>query len=135
MRAARWNRHICFLLTLMMLVTGMCFETVKADSSFSSNEFPFAVNTARFVKGGLETQDIFIEDQADSYELLNRVEETVRTRKEIKNDCSSLVFLSPEIAFKQFSASLNRMALGVRLDNFSNAVIIGYVHNQDGSKR
>lgn len=134
MRAARWNRQICFLITLMMLLTGMCFDTIKADSSFSSEESPFETHAAYMMRSSTANQDMMIEDQTqDFYECVDRQEEQVRASRLTRRSNHGPVIML-DTGLEESFVSFHKTA-HVHSARWSGAVIIGYVHSKDGSKR
>lgn len=131
-RAARWNRQIAFLITLMMVLTGMCFDTFKADSSFSSGEFPFASRAAYVMRSGMENKDMMIEEQAGSYKCADCQEEQARTgRLTIRSGGDSVILT--DIGLEESFVSFHKTAHTHSVRQ-SGAVIISYVHSKDGSK-
>lgn len=133
MRAARWNRQICFLITLMMLLTGMCFDTLRTDSSFSSEESPFAARVAYVMRNGMENKDMLIEEQTGSYECADRQEEQVRTGRLTRRSGGDPVII-PDTGLEESFVSFHKTAHTHSVRQ-SSAVIISYVHSKDGSKR
>ena len=133
MRAARWNRQICFLITLMLLLTGMCFDSVKTDSSFSSEESPFTGRAAYVMRHSAENRDMMLEEQTGSFECADRHEEPVCSGKVARRSGSGPVVIIDtglEESFVSFHKTAHTHSV-----RQSGAVIIGYVHSKDGSKR
>ena len=130
------KKYMCFILTLIMLISGMCFDTIKADACFLSekisNESNFNVSYRN--RNAVIKQYAFVEEQSGRYEL-NRVsgglgsQRETRIRSAVENIVPQMDLLPESVLH-----SYQEMIRHIEPENSICAVIIRYVHHQDGSK-
>ena len=130
------KKYMCFILTLIMLVSGMCFDTIKADACFLSekisNESNFNVSYRN--RNTVTKQYAFVEEQSGKCEL-NRVsgglgsQRETRIRSAVENIVPQMDLLPESVLH-----SYQEMIRHIEPENSICAVIIRYVHHQDGSK-
>ena len=135
MRPTGQKKYICFLLALMMLVSGMCFEGIKTDACFSSGRFPYAANAVYTNKDVVTKQYAFVEERSEKCEISSLASEYEGNRKESgARSLNSNMNLAAEMTTVRSLVSLRETAREARFGQTSSAVIISYVHHQDGSK-
>lgn len=123
------NRLTCIIIAFIMLCCGMCFDKFQTDSYFStvSNSFVETIHDNKLE----QSIDMIAQRETLSRVHKNEIIERTENRIRLKNHIE-LVQLCIIILF------LNSFQGGFvpcfTVPNLSDAVILNYIHRQDGKK-
>lgn len=138
MRTAALRRFASFLIMVVMLASGICFQDSKsigdrkADSFFSyiehQEEIPALVSSA----GILSNWAMCTEEQLGLRDTVSRIDQDSRTCDRMGGRTGLLppTEVLPDKSILKFIM----MPAGEYWENLSSTVIISYVHSQDGAK-
>lgn len=134
MKKMKCQRHFYLLLVIFILLSGMCHDLDQADSvvAYAQNE----ENTSfiRVVRDKLADQDAYVEEETESSEFCHIVLQSKRGREEDGSFYSGEIFISPENLPGNSLLHTRKTDDGTSVKNQSIAVIVAYVHQQDGAK-
>lgn len=134
MRLTGQRKYICLLITLMILISGMCFDVIKADACFSSVQASKQTRAVYIDKGDITRQCAYVEEKTEGREGVSRTVVRTGNRKDLASKSlvgfMSVKEITPE---KSFNTS-KEAACSTRLDHSNSAAIMRYVHHQDGFK-
>lgn len=125
------NQVICYILVLIMMISGMCFENEKADSSFS---FSLEHTNVDILKAAEHT------DAPVAYATLKMIGNPNFYLGEANRiSMKTAVRMSPVLSLmgnlsNRITANLLTVYAGIYQEVLSNTVIITYIHRQDGKK-
>lgn len=132
---AKERHKISFILALFMLLSGMCFDSTKADFSLESTFARGSEGDVSFYDTVISSEEICtaemlgIRNISCIRQFINR---SICSRKDTR---ASLGFLSAD-AQKHLCFYFFTAAGILQLSKFClNVVVLNYIHNQDGKKR
>lgn len=138
MNAMKWKRWINCLLAITLFFSGMCFESIKTDSSISYTVNPTKTCSYHLSQDTNNHQDICTNEQLRTSTLRGTVETLNRNSFSNKGKSrmrtgfflSTLNVLSENsnFSFNDVYTRLYRTCIPCE------AVIISYIHHQDGAK-
>lgn len=132
MRVIRCNRYFCFFLIVAVLMVGICADIAGTESCFLSVKSISQMHPATIIRNRLARQDALIEENAGSGQQNGSAAKETSAGWEENGEeggCDSYHSI-----FVEARLSLKQMVQRVRCYDFGNAVIISYVHSQDGAK-
>lgn len=136
----KYQIHICFLLIISLLLCGMCFETVQTDSSFVCSTFDKCLSDTSTASALRSSSKTFPSEQVYTPEALGQREIAAGIRQSARRSILKLgrgsycALWTAVITPQPFSAALRSRALTVMHAVRSNAIILVYIHHQDGKK-
>lgn len=131
----RKKRTVCYILALLMLISGMCFEIIEADSLF---EYGFVAASGSYIASdnrGISSEDActreMLGDSTSFFEnqLTNR---SVYNKKEHK---VTFVFLYVNIFLYLCSKFFVTANIVQPHKLYGSSVVLHFIHNKDGKKR
>lgn len=138
MKIMRQQKWLHYLLVIAMFFSGMCFETVNTNSFSSYAENPKQACSFQLSKNTQTHQDICDSEQLRSSTLRSVIERLNRSFSFNKGKAKvrTGLFLSAlnnhsENPYLYFNNSHIRVNYAF---TFCKAVIISYIHHQDGAK-
>ena len=123
------NRIVCIILACIMLCCGMCFDKFQTDSYFSTTTNTFV----KTIHDNKLTQSFDVIANRESLsgirknESIERTDNRIRFRERIEIIQLCIILL---ILFSFQKVSIPCYAVS----NFSDTVILNYIHRQDGKK-
>lgn len=126
---------ICIIFAIAVIISGMCFEPVKTDSSFCCID---SVNTSEisYVSTVLEkNEDLCTGELLGLYKAKNSI--TGRNRLKERNYNTKLVAIQSDMAFlPEYSIYQLELLSRYIQRNIRNSLhhIICFIHHQDGAK-
>lgn len=132
MRVIRCNRYFGFFLIFAVLMVGICADVTGTESCFLSVKSISQMHPATIVRNRMARQDALIEENSGGGQQSGSAAKETSAGWEANGEdggCDSYHSI-----FAESRLSLKQMAQRVRCYDFGNAVIISYVHSQDGSK-
>ena len=131
----KYNYIICYILAVFMLLSGMCLESVEADSSFALQT---AVQTTASI--GSSNHEILCNESC-TIEMLGirgtsyavSVAKRSNHRTDIRFRASILLLCVEKCAqnFSNFHIAANAIQFP---ELYAKAVVLNFIHNQDGKK-
>lgn len=128
------RRRICLLIALLMLLTGMCFENIKADSRLvyvGLDDSMFSMTQS----ATLENQSKYIPEAAVvRYATGNRqsMNPAMQLRRELRLTHVVMCNIGDSLLLPQFFSTEVTMHLH---DTVHHKVVLNYIHRMDGKKR
>ncbi len=131
----KYNRIICYILAVFMLLTGMCLENAEADSLFVYHETAKTTSMiSSYEKEFLCNQSCTTEMlgiRSNSYSLSAAQRSNYRT--DIRYRAAVIVF-----CVEKFAQNLSNFRIAANAIQFpelyGKAVVLHYIHSQDGKK-
>lgn len=128
------RKYICLLLMIMLVVSGMCFDTVKTDACFLFGKTVGESRMSYTNKSAAAKQHAFIEEQTEKNEICS-VSERIDGRRETRaRNANGNASLQSALVSESRLYSYREAARFIVPKNTTSAAIISYVHHQDGSK-
>lgn len=132
MRSSR--RKICLLIALVMLITGMCFENIKADSRlvYATMDGSTLSKTQSTV---LEMQSNYMpEASVERYTpgMRQSLNPTLQLRRDLRFAHIIMCNVTAPILLPQFFSTEVTVHLH---DTVHHKVVLNYIHRMDGKKR
>lgn len=127
------KQWICNLIALIILLTGMCVDEVKADSTFSCPQTAVItrLETADAVLTDVDVEPIELLCTRDSITSSQIAAQITNGRRTIK---LSMIFLCVVV----FSLLLSNFYAAERVPEFprlsARTAVLNYIHNTDGKK-
>lgn len=127
------KQWICNLIALIILLTGMCMDEVKADSIFARPQTAVLVNleTADAVLTGVDVEPTELLCTRNAITSSQIVAQITNGRRTIK---LSMIFLCVAV----FSLLLSNFYATERIPEFprlsARTAVLNYIHNTDGKK-
>lgn len=133
MAAQKQRRIACFLLIAVLLLTGVCFESSKADSFFAYRD----AAAGALVRGTLRGRAV--SPHLCARELQGDADCAWSKQGGGQNENTSLLMAAllsaSDVASQNFTFVQEQAGTGEQFSRQnSTAVIIRYIHHQDGSK-
>lgn len=128
------RKYICFLLMVILVVSGMCFDTVKADAYFLFEKAANESSMSYINKSATVKQHAYVEEQTEKNEICS-VSERIGGRRETRaRNANGNASLQSALLSESQLQSYHEAARFILPKNTMSAAIISYVHHQDGSK-
>lgn len=131
----RNKQWICYFIALFIFMSGMCFESIKADSlalCTSKEDTTYASLTGGSIVSGMEARTEEIAGANRTTRILGIQNQSVQLRRTVRLFCSYVLSLaSIALAHKFYTAE----ELLVQATANGHAVVLNYIHNIDGKKR
>lgn len=131
MQMKRRNNFICFLLAITMLISGMCFNSAKADSLFSCKNSVNSTSTIHSFDNLWSHPEVRTEEISGVRILTSSIKSENRSGAHTRLDCH---LNSVEILSQNFFCYSTAVADDFYSEIRSNTVIINYIHQKDGKK-
>lgn len=128
------RRKICCLVALLMLITGMCFENIKADSCLGYT----------FIEGSalVQVQNTTLNAQSTNIpetlvaRYMPSMRQVIHPVVHIRRDWKVACILLCEIEGYNLLLKFFSTEVPVYLyDTVHHAVVVNYIHSMDGKKR
>lgn len=132
---SRKQKAMCILLAIVIVLSGMCFESSKADASFLYAPAEASDSTVRPVDATIReaqlctTETLGIRDNADIQQFAGRVNSQ---KRETSDSLALLYFNILSSAAGKFYAGSEMMRSG---QQYRNELVANYIHRSDGKKR
>lgn len=128
------KKNLCLLLAVMVLLTGVCFEKGKAESFFACANGENRSQVLYFLAGAIERPELCTEELLGSQDIGSLIEQIGHSDK--TTNLLTAVLLSSAEIFSQNPAIIHHIENRETDCAYSSgaAVIIGYIHQKDGSK-
>ncbi len=131
----KYNAIICYILAVVMLLSGMCLENVEADSSFALTQTAQTASMIRSLDYEVlcnESCTIKMLGIRDTVYALNASRRT-NYRTDIRVRASVILFCVDKYTqnFSSFHAAVNAIQFP---ELYSKTAVLNYIHNQDGKK-
>lgn len=128
------RKGICVLLILTMIVSGMCFDSVKAGACFLHTETSGTAIQSYTNNNGVGKQHAFLDEQAEKIEEYH-VSVQGNNRKDTRTRNFGGLLFSLSAFFRRGRLySVYGTAHYIVPKNLVSTAIIAYVHHQDGYK-
>lgn len=133
MRAGKRNSRLCYFLTVILLLSGMCFEHVEADSSFV---YPECSKTAAVLSSGgsvLTAVDSCTPEMLGHPDADTAISDARRPSGRTSfRSFQTILFLRN--CFQGLIIILLTVGIGISIESASHTVIVSYIHKKDGKK-
>ena len=132
MKKIRNHKLICVVLTIMIMISGICLGEVQASSYFSCKQESTITTPENTIREGsvYRTEELSQREVISSIRQVRNVTRRVNSRSEYATElCLYHVDVLPQ-KFHSTTATEN----GVCLENSCSIAIISYIHKQDGEK-
>lgn len=129
------KRWICKFIVLSILISGMCFENVKADSIFvyttdsSSDSYLCSSEDTILAQEVCTTEMLGVRTASSMQQLANRVTNNKRELRFL------LVFMCVVAVLQLFSNFYTTVDILQFSKRQSKTVVLNYIHNMDGKKK
>lgn len=136
----KYQIHICFLLIISLLLYGMCFETIQTDSSFVCSTFDKCLSGTNTASALRSSSKAFPSEQVCTPEVPGQREIAAGIRQSARRSILKLgrgsyyALWTGVITLQPFLAALHSYSFAAMHAVRSNAVILVYIHRQDGKK-
>lgn len=128
------KKSLCILLAAAMLLAGVCFEKTKAESFWAYVNGPDGSQALHFLAGDIDRPELCTEELLGGQGLGSVTDEIGHSDK--TTNLLAAILLSSAEGFSQNPAIIHQIADWETGCAYSSgaAVIIGYIHQKDGSK-
>lgn len=138
----RFKQSLCYIITICVLLFGMCSANVGTHSSFAlKNTAPtrpvtvFSDSAIRMPQNASPTQQAYTREAIMQYEVILAPQQTLRRVCNRMGQRTVLTFISI-ILCAIFTPALSTAIIRHFYDEITiNEVVISYIHRQDGEKR
>lgn len=126
---------ISFILALSMLFSGMCFENVKADSSFVYPSMQEQKADVILHSAGISSEEACTTEML-GIRSISSIRQYVSRRVQSRKDAKVVVEFLYEDSQLYLCSGFFAAAGSVAFPKLcSGAVVLNYIHNKDGKKR
>lgn len=128
-----YKSKICYFLALIMLLSGMCFETIKVHSCFEcAYEIGSSLLKTQPARPYVQKSEIMETSVARSLPVMRqRPGNTMQVRRDWRISVTLLVAMAAYIAILKFYSTETAM---VSKDTLQHKVVLNYIHKTDGKK-
>jgi hypothetical protein len=137
MRKNQNNRcYVCLLLAILLFFSGMCLRFEQTDSFFSyssDRNLTSKASVFRQQKPEVPFSSLCTDEMLGSRTSATAILQT-RTKTEKNNSFSGQLFFLLCLLVPSFHLIFLTISRELQYDDFVTAIIISYIHNQDGKK-
>jgi len=132
MKKVRNHKLICMILTIMIMISGICLGEIQASSSFSCKQ----VSSIKAADSVIQKESVYRTEQLNQKEVISYIRQVrnvarrihSRSEYEIELCLFDVDILPQKILF------LTAVEEGTYLENSCSVAILNYIHKQDGEK-
>lgn len=138
MRLRSRDRIICCILAIALLISGVCFDNVKADTLVSADQISYSQSQS--VCETLSAQNTYVSpSEGCTHEMLGRRSSAASITEAKKNAAKTMSHVSSMLTYVENQPHNLGTILGMVVrepdSEFpSNTIIIHFIHSQDGKK-
>lgn len=127
------RQMLCWILTVFMLISGMCLDNVEADSLFVCTSAERSVSYLSPLKAKIyDAESCTIEMLGvRTISYIHNMIQRLGSRTDIKISLISVIAAGISQFFSNFHIAVNTVQLPKL---YSHAAVLCYIHNQDGKK-
>lgn len=129
------KKHICFILAIFMLITGICLREAQMDSSFALRQYEPACMTLDRASQALQDTAYAVEE-VNSQDVINNNTCRIDIQRLLKQGRTYAG--NAFVIEKQYAIIHYLQELDIRLcrtDNLTSVFTVIYIHHQDGVKK
>lgn len=128
MSPTRRKTFMSILMAIAIVLSGMCFEKIEADSSFTCVGNEKSISVLKMARNVSFMHDVCREEQ-----MGRLVEQSSHTGEEVPKWDASVLSVGSLLMRNSLRRAKTAIS-GMDQQNFTRDVIIEFVHHQDGSK-
>ena len=132
MKKFRNHKLICMVLTIMIMISGICLGEIQASSSFSCNQ----VSSIKAADSAIQKESVYRTEQLNQKEVISSIRQVRNVTRRINSRSEYEIERCPfnvEI-LPQKSLFLAAVEEGAYLEHSCSFAILNYIHKQDGEK-
>jgi len=132
MKKFRNHKLICMLLTIVIMISGICLGEIQASSSFSCKQESSikAANSVVLKESVYRTEQLSQKEVISSIRQVRNITRRIHSRSEYETE---LCLFDVEV-LPQKSLYLTAAEEGAYLEHSCSIAILNYIHKQDGEK-
>ena len=132
MKKVRSHKLICMVLTIMIMISGICLGEIQASSSFSCKQ----VSSIKAADSAIQKESVYRTEQLNQKEVISSIRQVRNFTRRIHSRSEyeiELCLFDVEI-LPQKSLFIAAVQEGANLENSCSFAILNYIHKQDGEK-
>ena len=132
MKKVRNHKLICMILTIMIMISGICLGEIQASSSFSCKQ----VSSIKAADSVIQKESVYRTEQLNQKEVISSIRQVRNFTRRIHSRSEyeiELCLFDVEI-LPQKSLFLTAVEEGACLGHSCSLVTLNYIHKQDGEK-
>jgi len=132
MKKVRNHKLICMILTIMIMISGICLGELQASSSFSCKQ----ESSIKAADSVIQKESVYRTEKLNQREVISSIRQVrnitrrIHSRSEYETE---LCLFDVEI-LPQKSPFLTAAEEGAYLEHSCSFAILNYIHKQDGEK-
>ena len=132
MKKVRNHKLICMILTIMIMISGICLGEIQASSSFSCKQ----VSSIKAADSVIQKESVYRTEQLNQKEVISSIRQVRNITRRIhsRSEYETEICLIDVDILPQKILFLTAVEEGTYLENSCSVAILNYIHKQDGEK-